>query len=104
MSNSASMEGLDESGRERCASTSTTFTGVQNDTQTNDTDSHADMIQTDRTLSDLPIQDMSNKRRGTIYAEYEQPFENVVSEDEDEGNYDQEMAYLLEQVFFFMYY
>jgi hypothetical protein len=103
LSNSASMEGLDESGRER-ASTSTTITGAHNDTVTNDTDSRAGRIDVERADSDMPLHTAGGasarfSRRGTAaYAEYEQPFENVVSDGEEDEEYAQEMAYLLEQV------
>jgi hypothetical protein len=94
------MEGLDESGRER-ASTSTTITGAHNDTVTNDTDSRAGRIDVERADSDMPLRTpgAAISRRGTAaYAEYEQPFENVVSDGEEDEEYAQEMAYLLEQV------
>ena len=100
------MEGLEEAGRDRASTNSTSATGAPNDTVTNDSDSRAGGggIMVDRADSDMPslagsrTTVLSAGRRGTAYPDYDQPFENMVGEDDDDVEYAQEMAYLLEQV------
>ena len=58
----------------------------------------------DRADSDMPslagsrTTVLSAGRCCTAYPDYDQPFENMVGEDDDDAEYAQEMAYLLEQV------
>lgn len=125
LSNSTSMEGFEEGGRERAASTSTTLTGAHHETMTNDTESRAGNINFERADSDalglggsvvdsvaggggseggVPAQGRPLTRRASAYADYEAPCENMASDEYgDEGAH--EMAYLLEQVgpFWFWY-
>jgi hypothetical protein len=100
------VEGLEESGRDRAASTSTSVTNAHNETVTNDSGSRAGNINFERTDSDtrhLPGTGTKTgkptlHRRVSTYADYESPFENVVSDEFGADDYAQEMAYLLEQV------
>lgn len=91
-----SVEGLDEAGRDRAASTSTTVTGINAaDNTVIDNDSYS--VRDNHALDTL-ITSSHAKRRAT-YADYDQPYEEYVLEGED-ADCEEEMAYLLAKVSF----
>ena len=91
LSASASLEALEDAGRDRAASTSTTNTG-------------ANVIDVERADSDMPLESLaarSHAQRRQTFTEYDQAFGEFGGGDEREdrdAEYQEEMEYLIAQV------